>query len=100
MIVIPLLSFILQHFIDFKRQVLDDYENRLEQSLKRYLQEKHHELALLKTKLEGLDITQLLKQGYTLTLHEGKIQTSKEGLTSGQKLETVFEDGKIESTID
>ena len=90
----------LQHFIDFKRQVLDDYSHRLEQTLRQYLQKKRHELDLLATELQGLDVTRLLDLGYTLTLKEGKILDSAEGLQAGEELETVFKDGKIKSRIE
>lgn len=87
----------LQYFIDFKRQVLDDYTHRLEQQLRRYLQEKKHALNILETQLKGLDITKLLEQGYTLTIVNGQIQTSSKGLSPGTEMQTVFKDGKVQS---
>lgn len=90
----------LQYFIDFKRQVLDDYENRLEESLQKSLREKHHKLDLLEAQLKGLDMTQLLKQGYTLTLKDGVIQQSSSKIAKGDKIVTIFSDGRKTSRVE
>ncbi|MEL6593603.1 MAG: exodeoxyribonuclease VII large subunit, partial [Bacteroidota bacterium] len=89
----------LQYFIDFKRQVLDDYSNRLEQLCLQYLQNKRHELELLHTQLKALDIRQLLEQGFSLTLVDGEVRSSAEGIEPGMQIETVFKDGRIESEV-
>ncbi|RMG25117.1 MAG: exodeoxyribonuclease VII large subunit [Bacteroidetes bacterium] len=89
----------LQYFIDFKRQVLDDYANRLEQAALKQLRDKRHELALLQTRLKGMDTTRLLDQGYTLTLKAGKILKSSQELKEGETIETVFADGRVRSEV-
>lgn len=111
----------LQHFIDFKRQVVDDYENRLEQgfwltlerkrqtvteynqqldqAFRQLMERKRHELDLLEARLLGMDRSQLLDQGYTLTLKNGEIIKGKKGLKTGDQIETVFADGRISSEI-
>ena len=45
----------LQYYIDFKRQVLDDYGNRLEQAMQQVFRMRRHELELLQAQLEALD---------------------------------------------
>ncbi|MEM6802795.1 MAG: exodeoxyribonuclease VII large subunit [Bacteroidota bacterium] len=115
----------LQYFIDFKRQVLDDYENRIEQSLakgllekkhqrqilddyqnrieqalQKSLAEKKHQLDMLETQLQLLDSTKLLELGYTLTLKEGKIQKSAAEVNKGDVIETIFRDGRKTSRIE
>lgn len=89
----------LQYFIDFKRQVLDDYHYRLEQAVLKAIRDRKHELALLEAKLKGMDVTSLLEQGYTLTLKGGKIQPSRRGIAEGDAIETVFSDGRVSSTV-
>ncbi|MEZ4851849.1 MAG: exodeoxyribonuclease VII large subunit [Bacteroidia bacterium] len=89
----------LQYFIDFKRQVLDDYQNRLLQAYQRFVQQKKHELDLLEAKLKGMDITELLKKGYTLTLKDGVIQNTSDQIQKGDTIETVFTDGRIKSEV-
>jgi exodeoxyribonuclease VII large subunit len=89
----------LQYFVDFKRQVLDDYGHRLQVAMEQKVKDKRHQLAILEAKLLAADMTKLLEQGYTLTLHEGKILRSKEELKEGDSLETIFKDGKTSSII-
>jgi len=89
----------LQRFVDFKKQLLDDYTYRLHLAGKDLIQKKHHELNILRTKLEGMDITRLLDQGDSLTLKEGKIIQSIDNLVSGDEIDTVFSDGRVYSKV-
>jgi len=89
----------LQYFIDFKRQILDDYSYRIEQGLKQHLQKKRHQLDLLDTQLAGLNPVSRLEQGFTLTLKNGKRVMKAEELNPGDTIETVFQDGRTSSTI-
>ncbi|MEZ4827528.1 MAG: exodeoxyribonuclease VII large subunit [Bacteroidia bacterium] len=89
----------LRYFIDFKRQVLDDYTHRLEQTMRQTLRNKRHELDLLQATLRGLDVTDLLKKGYTLTLKDGEVQRDASNIHPGDKIETVFAEGRITSAV-
>lgn len=89
----------LRYFIDFKRQMLDEYHLRLEQAVKRFLQQKQHEVDLLASKLEGLDQTQLLQRGYTLTLKAGKVLASAQDLQPDDEIETIFADGRARGRV-
>ncbi|MEM7371880.1 MAG: exodeoxyribonuclease VII large subunit [Bacteroidota bacterium] len=90
----------LQYFIDFKRQMLDDYSMRLERAVRQSIQEQRHVLTILETKLQGMDSRRLLDQGYTLTLKNGKILSSSEGVKEGDTIETIFSDGRVSSVVD
>ncbi|TAE50935.1 MAG: exodeoxyribonuclease VII large subunit [Bacteroidetes bacterium] len=90
----------LQYFIDFKRQVLDDYAYRLEQALRERLRDSRRKLDVLDAQLRGQDIRSLLQQGYTLTLKEGIIQRSHSGIVPGDRIETIFADGRIASVTE
>ncbi|MEL6672655.1 MAG: exodeoxyribonuclease VII large subunit [Bacteroidota bacterium] len=89
----------LQHYIDFKRQVLDDYTHRLQQLTLSFLGQQRHQVEILATQLAGLDMTQLLERGYTLSLKAGKLQTSSQDLQAGDEIETIFADGRVSSTV-
>lgn len=89
----------LQYFIDFKRQILDDYNYRLEQAVLKNIRDKRHELALMETRLKGMDMRERLKQGYTLTLKDGKIQQNSTNIKDGDTIETVFTDGRVKSEV-
>lgn len=89
----------LQYFIDFKRQVLDDYANRLQSSVSQVIQNRRHQLQVWQTQLEGMDMRKLLERGYTLTLKNQKILKGSEGLKEEDVIETVFHQGRIASII-
>ena len=89
----------LQYFVNFKRQVVDDYEHRLEQALQQSLRKQRHTLDLLEAQLTANDITHLLRQGYSLTLHKGEIVNSAAKLEAGEEIETIFSDGRLRSVI-
>lgn len=90
----------LQYFINFKRQVLDDYANRLEQAIGQRLRESRQLLDLLQAKLQGLDMRKLLERGYTLTLHQGQLLRSGKALRPGDEIETLFTDARIRSRVE
>lgn len=89
----------LRYFIDFKGQMLDEYSLRLEQSVRRFIQQKVHQVDLLESQLKGLDQRALLKRGYTLTLKEGKILTNHTELSPGETIDTIFQDGRVSSSV-
>ena len=89
----------LRHFIEFKRQVVDDYAGRLEQAWRQVLRHRRHELELLEARLQAMDVTRLLAQGYTLTLQEGKILREGTALRTGDTIETVFARGRVASVV-
>jgi exodeoxyribonuclease VII large subunit len=83
----------------FKRQVLQDYQRRMDQALQEKCTSKLQELALLSAKLEAMNRDTILNQGYTLTLKEGKIVQSAKAFLPGEKMETVFGDGRVSSRV-
>ncbi len=89
----------LQYFIDFKRQILDDYSNRMEEAMRQFVRQKRHEVDLLASELKSHDQRQLLERGYTLTLKEGKVVRSAEEIKAGEVIDTVFMDGRKKSTV-
>ncbi|MDX1909456.1 MAG: exodeoxyribonuclease VII large subunit [Bacteroidia bacterium] len=90
----------LRYYIDFKRQVLDDYSRRLEQAVRQLIRDKRQALDLLFARLQAQDITALLRQGYTLTLHQGRILRSAAEIQPGDQLTTIFTDGRVTSQVE
>ena len=88
-----------QHYIDIKRQRLDDLSYRYKQSLQQGLLEKRHILEMLEAKLLSMDMTKILEQGYTLSLKDGKIVNSASELIKNDELETRFKDGSVFSKV-
>ncbi len=90
----------LQYFIDFKRQILDDYTYRMEQAMRQYLQTQRHTINLLESRLQGMDPHQVLRQGYSLTLKEGKRIREAQQLSSGDHVDLVFLDGRRKAQVE
>lgn len=68
-------------------------------SASRVLTQEKHRLELLSQRLESLNPELLLKRGYTITLHDGKIVTHASQLVPGQSIVTRLQDGEITSVI-
>lgn len=59
-----------------------------------------HRLQMLGQRVSSLDPDLLLKRGYSITLHEGKIVRDASQLKHGDKIETRVEKGTIHSIVD
>lgn len=69
-------------------------------SLAKYcIQRKRHRLELLAQRTLSLDPTQLLRRGYSITLKDGHIVRDASMLQPGDEIETILENGKIQSII-
>ena len=67
--------------------------------IERRLLSECHRLQLIEEKTKGLDPKLLLKRGYSITLHQGKVIRSSEHLHHGDEIETLLEKGTIKSII-
>lgn len=69
-------------------------------SLAKYcIQRKRHRLELLAQRTLSLDPMQLLRRGYSITLKDGHIVRDASMLQPGDEIETILENGKIQSII-
>ena len=68
-------------------------------SATRVVTQEKHRLELLSQRLESLNPEVLLKRGYTITLHDGKIVTHASQLAPGQSIVTRLQDGDVVSII-
>ncbi len=90
----------LFHFIDVKRQILDDYLNRMVSAGRERMNLHRHQLELLKKELEGMSPSRILKQGFSLTLLDGRIIQNVSDIAPGNLIETIFEEGKVSSRVE
>ena len=67
--------------------------------IERRLTSEHHRLEILEEKVKNLDPQQLLKRGYSITLHHGKTVRDSQQLHSGDEIETRLEKGTLKSII-
>lgn len=89
-----------------QRSISDDMhkvetlESIIKPMLERRVTGEMHRLQMLGQRVSALDPDLLLKRGYSITLHEGKIVRDASQLKHGDKIETRVEKGTIHSIVD
>jgi exodeoxyribonuclease VII large subunit len=89
------LRFVLQHDI----QRLDNLQKNAKTLTKNLLINEQKRLSKLDNAMELLNPLKILKRGYTITYHNGKIVKSIEHLKTGDTIENKWIDGKSMSTV-
>ncbi|MCR5271228.1 MAG: exodeoxyribonuclease VII large subunit [Prevotella sp.] len=75
--------------------LLDRHLQTLVSLLQRKIEKEGHRLNLLEQKAQALDPTLLLKRGYSITLHNGKLLRDPSQVKPNDELETRLEKGTI-----
>lgn len=84
---------------DRQQRHIDMLAMRFTAANERWLARQRNKLELLQKTIELHSPTRILKQGYTLTLKNGKPVTSASALAAGDRITTEFADGIVTSTI-
>ena len=82
-----------------QEQILENYLMRSLTGIRNILTQNTHKLELFEKSLSGADPVQILRKGYSITRCNGKVVTGASDLNRGDRLTTVFADGKVESEI-
>ena len=82
-----------------QEQILENYMMRSLTGIRNILTQNTHKLELFEKSLSGADPVQILRKGYSITRCNGKVITGASDLNRGDRLTTVFADGKVESEI-
>lgn len=78
---------------------IDSLQERFTMLLERRLVEENHRIQLLSERVKSLDPTLLLRRGYSITLHDGKVVKDVATLHAGDEIETRVANGNIRSKI-
>jgi exodeoxyribonuclease VII large subunit len=89
----------VQYQLNNKAQVLDDLEGRLEMQKNYLFESKKSEISLLQANLQQFNPQAFLERGFTLTLKDGKVIKSAKQVSSGDVIETVLKDTRIQSIV-
>lgn len=81
------------------RHHLDVVSSLVTSTTERHLLLEHHRIDMLAQRLQVLDPQLLLKRGYSITLHEGRIVRDASSLKAGDEIVTQLEKGRITSII-
>ena len=75
-------------------------QQRVQPAVRGRLSSEHHRLDVLEHRAPLLDLTLLLKRGYSITLHNGKAIHNANDLKIGDTITTLLEIGQIESKVE
>ena len=89
-----------QRLISDEMHKVETLESIIKPMLERRVTGEMHRLQMLGQRVSSLDPDLLLKRGYSITLHEGKIVHDASQLKHGDKIETRVEKGTIHSIVD
>lgn len=97
-------SFLVEDYpkkrIDNEKTVVQYAHSQLEKAILKTQFKAYQDLAVNATKLELLSPERMFKRGFSITTKNGKLVTSKKGLTVGDELRTEFLDGSIISKVE
>ena len=74
---------------------LDAIRQKIPMLIERRLISEHHRLEILEEKVKSLDPQLLLKRGYSITLHQGRVLRNAADVKPGTEIETRLEQGTI-----
>ncbi len=83
---------------NMEHQLEQRYE-RLQHAISQRLTHEHHYLELAEQKVISFDPNLLLRRGYSITLHNGKVVRDPQHLKEGDEIETRVEKGSIKSKV-
>ena len=89
----------LEDKIKEKKEELTDTEKILTKLIIEKIKDYKNDLEYKKAVIAKYNSGEILKQGYTLTKHKGKLITKKESLKKDDEITTVFSDGEIKSIV-
>ena len=89
-----------QRLISDEMHKVETQESIIKPMLERRVTGEMHRLQMFGQRVSALDPDLLLKRGYSITLHEGKIVRDASQLKHGDKIETRVEKGTIHSIVD
>lgn len=89
-----------QALINEKKLQLKSLNSLLLYSYKKIINENKNMLSAYAAKLDALSPLRVLARGYSLTVKDGKILTSVDSVSAGDKVEIKLSDGYLECTVE
>lgn len=90
------INYLSQNILRQKGQSLASLEMQIPLHVQRILQEQKQALAFAERLIDNSNPERILQRGFTITLQEGKIISSKNDLDLSKKITTRFKDGEVE----
>ena len=93
------LSTVVHELLDKHSRRLDNLTRSLPLLVRNRITQQQHRLELIQQRVQANNPDRLLKLGYSITLHNGRVVRSASTLKSGDTLLTRFSKGSIESIV-
>ncbi|MDX9932853.1 MAG: exodeoxyribonuclease VII large subunit, partial [Bacteroidales bacterium] len=74
-------------------------KSALNQHFQNIVRKETSTLDILESKIKMLDPQNILRRGYSITLHQGKIVKSTKALKEGNEIETILSNGRVKSIV-
>lgn len=87
-----------QQLLAARQERIDKATERLQQMARQCLQQRRHRLELALGKLDMLSPVHVLRRGYALAEHGGRILVSARDVKAGDELILTFKDGRLAAT--
>ena len=86
-------------YLQVRSQRVEVEQTKLTHQVQSLLENQKHRFELLESKLDAFSPDVMIKKGFSLTLHQGRILKSIADLQPGSVIETRLKDGQIQSII-
>lgn len=93
------LQTLIEQKLIVQKHRVDMLSHRFQPALQQQMNNEKYRLDILSRRLESLDPALLLKRGYSITLHQGRVVRHPQQLNTGDELETHVEQGIIRSVV-
>ena len=80
-----------------KKQLLDEYQKRIEDRLGRVIEAYRYKLQNLQTKLDLLNPQHVLDRGFSIVSYKGKVQFEPESIPDKEEFEVRLAKGKLKA---
>jgi exodeoxyribonuclease VII large subunit len=85
--------------INRQQGVLNQMQKQVKADINSLLQKENRNTIYYEKNAKALDPINILKRGFSITIHKGKVLKSSDVANAGDKIETILANGKLVSTI-
>lgn len=88
------------HLLDYQKNRTQYFSKIISEDFNKICVKENENLKALSRFIKAVDPQKVLKRGFSITRHQGKVITSSQGLQSGEIIETQLSNGRIKSTVE
>lgn len=89
----------VQHRLESEKLKMEGMDKRLNSAVQMCMMRQKHRLQMIEQRVKAVDPQNILKRGYTMTLHEGKVVMDATTLKKGDQLTIVAAKGEAKAEV-